>query len=881
MIGATITRYLAARFAKTIMAIFLTMFCLMFVVYFVELLRRAGDIPQAGAGTVAWMTLLRVPATAEMILPFAVLFGSMATFVDLTRKLELVVARASGMSVWQFLLPPALVAGTIGIVSVTLYNPVSANMKMRSDQMELDLFGVEGSVRIDHGKWFRLNGVDGQAIMHAVNVRAGGLALDGISVNVYQKDGVFLERVEAARARLLAGVFVLEDARVSAPGEESRAVGSYLLATDLTPEQLASAATPPQGAPFWDLPRLGDSTRDAGLDPTGYTLQFQTLLARPLLLVAMVLVAASFSLRFLPIRRNRANHFGWRRIGLRALYRHENLFRSGWRRRHKPARRCLVACSRRKHVGCARSLAFGGRLMGLRRRRRTREHRPSVERLRSAPAVSRRVSWVLPVLVPALAAFLAAAPITARAQPLAAPPAESAQRMVVEAKELAYDERRNVVTAHGSVQIYYKGRVLEADRVIYDRNTQRVFAEGHAKLTEKDGTVAYAERFDFTDDFKNGFIESLQVESAESTHFTAPHAERTGETMTFDQGAYTACDACQDDPTKPRLWTVHAKRIIHDNDEKVIYYEDASLEIFGTPIAYLPYFWSADPSVKRKSGFLNPQMTYRQQLGFGVGLPYYWALAPDYDLTITPTGFTRQGPFLSAEFRQRMENGSYIIRAEGTHVSDPSAFTIAPYGARNERWRGSIYSNGEFALNDNWRFGWDVTALSDRYFLQDYKQYNSFLQNYFFREASSTVYLTGQGPRSYFDLRGYYFQGLSATDVQAQQPIVHPLLDYNRAFDVDPAKTFGVGGQITLDANFTSTSASIANYESIQPRTLDSVYGLYNVCQLYSPSADPYKSGCLLRGVGGNYVHATAMASWQRRIIDPLGGVWAPSPSRA
>lgn len=298
MIGATITRYLAARFTKTIMAIFVTMFCLMFVVYFVELLRRAGDVPQAGAGTVALMTLLRVPATAEMILPFAVLFGSMATFVDLTRKLELVVARASGMSVWQFLLPPALVAATIGIVSVTLYNPVSAMMKMRSDQMELDLFGVEGSVRIDHGKWFRLNGVDGQAIMHAVDVRAGGLALDGVSVNVYQKDGVFLERVEAQRARLQAGVFVLEDARVSAPGEESRAVGSYLLATDLTPEQLASAATPPQGAPFWDLPRLGDSSRDAGLDPTGYALQFQTLLARPLLLVAMVLVAASFSLRF-------------------------------------------------------------------------------------------------------------------------------------------------------------------------------------------------------------------------------------------------------------------------------------------------------------------------------------------------------------------------------------------------------------------------------------------------------------------------------------------------------------------------------------------------------------------------------------------------------
>lgn len=298
MIGLTLTRYLATRFVKMIMAIFLAMFCLMFVVYFVELLRKAGDIPQVGAGTVALMTLMRVPATAEMILPFAVLFGAMATFVELTRKLELIVARAAGVSVWQFLFPPVIAALAIGVVSVTLYNPLSAVMKQRSDQMEWELFGVPGSVRADHGLWLRQHSVDGLAIIHATSYSAAGTLLEGVSVNVYQKNGSFLERVEAARAKLLAGVWVLEDARVSAPGEESRAVGSYLLATELTPEQAASAATPPQGTPFWDLQRLGESTREAGLDATGYALQFQILLARPLLLVAMVLLAASFSLRF-------------------------------------------------------------------------------------------------------------------------------------------------------------------------------------------------------------------------------------------------------------------------------------------------------------------------------------------------------------------------------------------------------------------------------------------------------------------------------------------------------------------------------------------------------------------------------------------------------
>jgi lipopolysaccharide export system permease protein len=298
MIGFTITRYFAWRFARTILAIFFTIFCLMFVVIFVEMLRRSSDNPQAGAGVVAMLTAMRVPAAAEMILPFAVLFGSMATFVDLTRKLELIVARAAGMSVWQFIAPPALTALAIGIVSVALYNPLSAVMKQRSDELELQLFGVPGSVRNDHGVWLRQHGVDGLAVIHAMGSSNGGVDLSGVSVNIYAADGGFLERVEANKAHLEPGAWALSDATISAPGEAARTVGSYMLATDLTPEQAAAATTPPQGTSFWDLPELSRRTAEAGLDATGYRLQYQTLLARPLLLVAMVLVAASFSLRF-------------------------------------------------------------------------------------------------------------------------------------------------------------------------------------------------------------------------------------------------------------------------------------------------------------------------------------------------------------------------------------------------------------------------------------------------------------------------------------------------------------------------------------------------------------------------------------------------------
>ncbi|MGA8169371.1 MAG: LPS assembly protein LptD [Methylocystis sp.] len=477
-------------------------------------------------------------------------------------------------------------------------------------------------------------------------------------------------------------------------------------------------------------------------------------------------------------------------------------------------------------------------------------------------------------LVPGMALLAASTPAAWAAPPDNEPPA----RMVVEAKELVNDEDKDTVTANGDVQIYYKGRFLRADHVIYDRKTARVFAQGHAVMTETDGSVIHAERFDFTDDFKNGFIESLQDDSPDNTHFSAPRGERSGgDTTVFDRGSYTACEACEKDPAKPRFWQLNARRIIHNEVEKVIYYEDATFELLGTPIAYFPYLSGPDPTKKRQTGFLIPELSYGvSTLGVGVGLPFFWAISPDTDLTITPTYYSQQGLFLTGEFRQRFETGNYMIHLEGTHVGDPSVFPLPPAGAGDRSYRGSARTTGQFTVNDYWKYGWDITALSDRYFLQDYKRYIGLNENYFFRESSSTAYLTGQGDRSYFDVRGFYFQALSPNDIQKQQPITHPVVDYNHVFDINPAKTLGLGGQIELDANFTSTSASIANYESVQPRTLDVNTGIYTVCQIYSPATNPYNSTCLLRGVAGDYQHATASAAWKRKFIDPLGGVWTP-----
>src|ERR687897_562383 len=193
-------------------------------------------------------------------------------------------------------------------------------------------------------------------------------------------------------------------------------------------------------------------------------------------------------------------------------------------------------------------------------------------------------------------------------------------RLLVDAREIVYDNDRNTIAASGDVQMNYQGRTLQADRVIYDRNT------------DASGTVASGDRFELTDDFKSGFIDSLRVVQSSvengrplTTRFSAPRAERAeGETTIFERGTYTACEPCKENPEKPPLWQVKAARIIHNNQERTITYENATLELAGIPVAYLPYFWSPDPTVKRKTGFLAPRYIMSNTLGTGLSVPFFW-----------------------------------------------------------------------------------------------------------------------------------------------------------------------------------------------------------------------------------------------------------------
>lgn len=431
-------------------------------------------------------------------------------------------------------------------------------------------------------------------------------------------------------------------------------------------------------------------------------------------------------------------------------------------------------------------------------------------------------------------------------------PANPAAQMLLEADELMYDEVNNSVAAIGNVQIAYDGYTLVAERVTYERATGRVIATGAVEIVEPNGNRIFADEIDVTDDFQDGFVEALRVETVENTRFIAESAERRdGEIAVFNNGVYTACEPCKDNPTKPPLWQIRANRVIINNVTKTVSYEGASFELYGRPIAYLPKFSHADPSIKRKSGFLISAPRYAEELGNSGGISYFWALAPNYDFTLTGRYFTRQGVMVSGEWRHRTENGEYDIKFAGIDQQGSNNFAEGTID-RQATERGAIMSSGAFKLNPRWRFGWNLLAQSDGNFARTYE-----IPGYDERTVTNQVYLTGLNNKNYFDLRAqkYLIQDNRVDQLtgtlypgddlrQEQQGYVLPSFDYQLVSD-DPV----AGGQLSLTTNVTN----------IDRRKFDAVN--YDAGVGLTAADERY------HGIPGRYSRASSEVEWKASTI--------------
>lgn len=301
MMGRSLATYFTLRFAGWILGVFVGIFLLVFLIDSIELLRSSGGRDDISVPIVFAASALRVPALMEQVLPFAVLLGSIAAFITLSRGSELMIVRAAGLSVWQFTLPALAFALALGVATSTIYNPLATLARNLSSDL---MVGSRASVMTTllsgsaTPSWTRQRTGDGNAVVHTEGISDGGQTILRPIFWVFGADGMLTERVEARIGQLEPGRWNLSEVTVTQSSGVPERHDSYFLSTALTAEQVAGGLGSPDSISFWQLPAAIAQARASSLPANRFSLQYQSLLARPLLLASMVLIAATVSLGF-------------------------------------------------------------------------------------------------------------------------------------------------------------------------------------------------------------------------------------------------------------------------------------------------------------------------------------------------------------------------------------------------------------------------------------------------------------------------------------------------------------------------------------------------------------------------------------------------------
>jgi LPS-assembly protein len=435
------------------------------------------------------------------------------------------------------------------------------------------------------------------------------------------------------------------------------------------------------------------------------------------------------------------------------------------------------------------------------------------------------------------AAGMALLPVTAEARMSDTPgfvapadePIPRGTRVNVVADKLQYDGRAEVATATGAVQLTYGPYVLTATRVVYDMKSGTFSANGSIVLREPNGNVLEADYAELEDTFKEGFARHVRALLTNDVTITAQYARRFENGITiYEKASYTACVGCVSEGGTP-AWQIVAQEAKHDLEERTIYYRDARLEFGGVPVFWTPYLAYPDPTVKRRTGFLLPSF-YSGHAGFGVTTPFFWDIAPNMDLTFSPMWTTQQGALADVEWRHRLSSGIYSARFYGIYELDP-----ADNRDVSRAWRTAGRTIGAFEIKDDWNWGWDATAVSDRDFLDDYDLDDRDM-------LASNVYAMGLADRNYTMAQVIGWQTLSDSINPEQMPVTLPFIQGDYVLEPEV-----LGGELSFRLN----AYSLGRQQSV----------------------DEPDDGILL---GTYQTHSMAAAEWKRQMISGMGLVMTP-----
>jgi len=300
LLAKTLSAYIARQFLTWFCGVYGAMLSISFLLDYIELLRRGATRPGVTLSTLLEMAALKLPHTAQEVMPFAVLFGTMLAFWRLTRSNELIIARAAGLSVWQFLTPAVLVALFVGVLAITVFNPIAATMQATYEQLETEFLRQSGEQMAlsNSGLWLRQGDPGGgQVIIHGNRLAAPELLLGEVTLFYLNGAHQFTSRIEAKSAELSDGAWIIDGAQRWDNSEQPETVAQMRLPTKFTTHRIEESLASPDTMSFWSLPGFISLLEKSGFSAQRHRLQFNILLARPFLFGAMVLVAATFSLR--------------------------------------------------------------------------------------------------------------------------------------------------------------------------------------------------------------------------------------------------------------------------------------------------------------------------------------------------------------------------------------------------------------------------------------------------------------------------------------------------------------------------------------------------------------------------------------------------------
>lgn len=376
---------------------------------------------------------------------------------------------------------------------------------------------------------------------------------------------------------------------------------------------------------------------------------------------------------------------------------------------------------------------------------------------------------------------------------------EAAQpKVVLDADNIYVNDADNTVIAEGNVEAKYEGRILRSDRLVYDRNTNRVRASGNVIILDEDGTENFADEIETDANLADGYAIGYSTRIPNGGLAVAESAVRTSAGYNaLDKIVYTSCELCDEDDTP--TWALRARRAVLNQEAQMMSYRDAVLEVAGIPVFYLPYFAHPDPTSERRSGLLAPDFGTSSKLGVFYQQPYYWAISPHQELTVSPKVMANVNPLLELNYRKRFWSGSVTANVSFTEEqefdSDGERF------GENE-FRGHIFAEGGFAIRPGWRWGFAVEQVSDDLYTRRYDISGENDERGLYagqpRYLLNQLYTQAQSQNWYFDTALLTFETNREDDSDARLPSALPLMYGERLFDYGDFGTLAVSASTAI-----------------------------------------------------------------------------------